>query len=126
MASREPFSRHARGGEPADEWELTRVADYAASTYGWGPPDLDEYLTDEQLVAYFDAAQERQSEHVSAEFERMVEAVRVGYIFARDQKQYDRWARKRKHTKPLSGAALEQVVMGLARAHPEYIAYGGA
>lgn len=75
------------------------------------------------MVAYLDAAQDRQSDRSAADFDSMVEAVRVGYIFARDQKQYNRWrgSRKRRRQRGLTGAALESAVMGLARTHPEYV-----
>lgn len=48
-------------------------------------------MTDEQFVAYMDAAQDRvtadgRAAHVSA-----VEAARLGAIFAQDGKQYARW-----------------------------------
>lgn len=58
----------------------------------------------------------------------MVEAFRAGAIFARDQKQYDRWRRKARRTSErpvgLTGAALESAVRGLAARNPEYVVMG--
>lgn len=58
----------------------------------------------------------------------MVEAVRAGYIFARDGKQYGKWRRAAKSGKPasrgLSGEALERAVATLAGTHPQYVVMG--
>ena len=126
MASREPFSRHPRRGDRAgDGWDLARAADFAAATYGWGRDELDR-LTDEQLVAYFDAAQERLDIAFRVEFERLVEAVRVGTIFAHDARQYTRWrsrgeARPARRERSLTGAALEAAVMRVAAIFPQNV-----
>lgn len=122
MASREPFSRNRGGGERPDTDALARAADFAASTYGWGPDVLERGLTDEQLVWYFEAAQERLERSTVAEFERLVEAVRIGTVFAHDSRQHSRWrsraAAKGKHVKSLSGAELEAAVMRVAAMFP--------
>ena len=54
----------------------------------------------------------------------MIEAFRAGYIFARDQKQYRRWSRRNGRSggsSGLTGAALENVIRGLAASNPEYV-----
>lgn len=55
----------------------------------------------------------------------MVEAVRVGYITARDRKQHAKWVRHRDRPKPggvaLTGAALEQAVARVARMFPDNV-----
>lgn len=52
----------------------------------------------------------------------MVQAVRVGTIFARDQKAYNRWRSKpSRRTASLSGAALERAVMDVARMFPQNV-----
>ena len=128
MASREPFSRHPRQRDAGggDGWDLARAAEFVADAFGWGPDYIDGVLTDEQLVAYLDAAQERIDDRRSGEFDALVEAVRVGTIFAHDAKQYGRWrSRSRNRRKPgLTGQALEQAIRSLAGAHPEYVVMG--
>ena len=56
----------------------------------------------------------------------MVDAVRIGYITARNQKALRKWQSHRKDAKPrgLSGDNLENVILGLAAAHPEYVVFG--
>jgi hypothetical protein len=92
---------------------------------------MDGSLTDEQLVAVLDAASERIAERRSADFDAMAEAVRAGSIFARDQRQYNRWRQRtrrpsagRAQSSGLVGAALERAVMGLRATHPEYVVVG--
>lgn len=130
MASREPFSRKgARGddGRSPDE-RLIGAYEFAAAEYGWSPAFLEEGLSDEQLVAYLDAASDRIGQHRKADFEASVEAVRVGTIFAHDQKAAARWrrslARQDGHQVGLTGAALEGAVATLARSNPEYVVVG--
>lgn len=132
MAGREPFSRHRRraGSTPErdDGWDATRAADYAASAYGWGPAELDR-ITDEQLVAYFDSAQERIERDSRNDYERRVEAVRIGTIFAHDSKQYASW--RARITAPvaltasdgggLSGAELDSAIDQLALRRPDLV-----
>lgn len=48
-------------------------------------------MTDEQLVAALDAAQERVADESRVRFIEATEAARIGTIFAHDAKQYDRW-----------------------------------
>lgn len=101
--------------------------EFVASAYGWGPDYVDGQLTDEQLVAYLDAAQDRLRDRARTEFDAMVEAVRAGSIFAQDGKQYRRWASRSSSGRPsrgLSGMALERAIVGLARVHPEYVVMG--
>src|SRR6185295_1507478 len=82
VASRKPFSRHAsRDGESTDDGHDTaRASEFFAYAYGWTPEYLESVLSEEQLVAYADAAQDRISDTLQAEFDRMIEAVRAGYI----------------------------------------------
>lgn len=91
MAGRPPFSRQRDRGGERSEWTVIRAAEFVASAYGWGPDYIDNRLTDEQLVAYLDAAQERLTEEGRGRFTEAVEAVRAGTIFAHEAKQYDRW-----------------------------------
>lgn len=91
MASRPPFSRQRdRNGKP-DQWAIVRAAEFVAETYRWGPDYLDTVLTDEQLVAYLDAAQTRLEGASRDRFVELVEANRIGAVFAHDAKQYARW-----------------------------------
>lgn len=66
----------------------------------------------------------------STDFDQMVEAVRVGSIFAHDQKAYDRWQRRPKaRSKPqrgLTGHALEAAVMRIANQFPDNVVVGAA
>ena len=130
MGCTPPFSRRPRRerGEP-DEWGLSGVYDFIAESYGWGRDYVDNVLTDEQLIAYLDAAQERLEVRQRNDFEGWVEAVRIGYIFARDGKQYTRWrtsSRSRsKHQRGLTGAALEQAVMRIASMFPANVEVAG-
>jgi hypothetical protein len=105
---------------------LSGVYDFIAESYGWGRDYVDNVLTDEQLVAYLDAAQERIEVRGRSEFEGWVEAVRVGYIFARDGKQYDRWrtSSRSRVKRGLTGAALEQAVMRIASMFPDNVQVG--
>lgn len=52
---------------------------------------VDRDLTDEQLVALFDADQDALAAQATATFANAVEAVRSGTIFTRDARAYDRW-----------------------------------
>lgn len=122
MGCAPPFSRRAREQrDDADEWALSGVYDFIAREFGWGRDYVDGVLSDEQLVAYLDAASERLEERHRAEFDGWVEAVRVGTIFAHDNKQYGKW-RSRPHPgrqqRGLTGAALEQAVMRIAAMFP--------
>lgn len=86
-------------------------------------------MTDEQLVALFDAALDRRKERVQADFDAQVEAVRVGTIIAHDAKAARKWqSRKRTdvRSRGLTGMDLERVVANLAIGHPEYIRFGNA
>jgi hypothetical protein len=84
-------------------------------------------LTDEQLVALFDAAYERRSARVQSDFDAMVEAVRVGTIIAHDAKAARKWqTRKRSavRSRGLTGMDLERAVAHLAISNPEYVVVG--
>jgi len=121
VASSEPFSRHGGRDERPDPLGLARAADFAAHEYGWRPDYLTNVVTDEQLVFFFDAAQDRLERHATSEFERLVEAVRVGTVFAHDKKQYGRWRSRRASTgrsRKLVGAELEAAVMRVASLFP--------
>jgi hypothetical protein len=122
VACRPPFSRqpHDATVEP-DEWRLARAAEWLASAYGWGPRDLDS-LTDEQLVAYSDAAQDRLTGAADTAFRSAIEAARLGAIFSRDQRQYDRWASSTAAKRPsLRGVALEAAVARIANIFPDNV-----
>lgn len=59
----------------------------------------------------------------------MVEATRVGYIFSRNAKAYDKWAASKRAKGPvrgLTGDALERAVMGIARQFPGNVVRGTA
>lgn len=59
----------------------------------------------------------------------MVEAVRVGTVFAHDGKQYGKWKssnRARKGGGGLTGAALEAAVMRVAQQFPDNVVRGAA
>jgi hypothetical protein len=127
-----PFSRRPRderGADDHDEWAVNGVYDFIAHEFGWGRDYVDDVLSDEQLVAYLDAAQERLEAQQRAEFDGWVEAVRAGTIFAHDDKQYGRWrTRPRKSARQqrgLTGAALEQAVMRIASIFPGQVEIGG-
>ena len=131
MGCAPPFGRVARGGEREhDEWELDRTWEFLAREYHWGPDYLEDVLTDEQLLAYADAAQERLDRHAQAELDRRVEEIRVGTIFAHDQKQYGRWKSRTRNARPgqrgLTGAALEAAVMGIREQFPDQVIGGAA
>jgi hypothetical protein len=57
-----------------------------------------------------------------------IEAVRLGYIYARDHKQYRRWRSAADQADPnrkpdgLTGLALEQHIAGLHRSRPDLVA----
>lgn len=130
MESSEPFSRHRRPDERPDEHGLARAAEFAAHEYGWRPDYLAGAVTDEQLVWYFDAAHDRLEQHATAEYERAVEAVRVGTIFAHDAKQYTSWRNRTRSAagrgRGLVGAELEAAVMRIASVFPGNVIQGAA
>lgn len=100
MACRQPFSRHraGKGGEAGQR--LIAAYEYVCATYGFrSPAEVDDGLSDEQLIAYLDAAIDRQA----ADFDSAIEAVRAGTIFARDQKAYQRWSTGRRRGTPQRG-----------------------
>lgn len=129
MASREPFSRQGAGdssdGRSLDE-RLIGAYEFAAAEYGWAPQKVEEELSDEQLVAYLDAATDRLTRTYERDFEANVEAVRAGTIFAHDKKAARKWARRRiaKTSRGLTGMALEQAVRGIAEMFPKNVIYG--
>ena len=59
----------------------------------------------------------------------MVEATRVGTVFAHDRKAYARWANRKRAKQPqrgLTGHALEAAVMGIQRRFPDNVIVGAA
>lgn len=62
-----------------------------ASAYGWGHRYVERELTDELLTLYLDAGIDRLGDLATARFNEQIEAVRAGWIFGQDQRQYDRW-----------------------------------
>lgn len=126
MVGAAPFSRHAGRGvdRAADGWDYSRAVESVAHAYGWGPDYVDAVLTDEQLIAYLDAHQERIQARAQADFDGWVEAVRVGTIFAHDNKQYGRWrakARPSQRSRGLTGEALEAAVGRIAQMFPQNV-----
>lgn len=76
-----------------------------------------------------DSAQERTDARLAGEFDTLVEAVRVGTIFAHDNKQHEKWTRRKptsRQSRSLTGAALEAAVMGIASMFPDNVHIGGA
>ncbi len=131
MACRQPFSRHVAGGDLDDTGDpglrLIGAYEFAAHAYGWTPRAVEEELSDEQLVAYLDAAHDRLEQHSTNEFRSLVEAVRAGTIFAHNKKAHDSWRQSTPATGPsraLPADRLEVAVMSLARTNPEYVVTG--
>lgn len=91
-------------------------------------PAVRETLSDEQLVAYLDAAHKRRGRDFREEFEAGVEAARMGTVFAHNVKAYRSWRRTMdRHAgrkASLSAEALEATVRSLATTHPEYVVTG--
>jgi hypothetical protein len=59
----------------------------------------------------------------------MVEATRVGTVFASNVKAYRKWANAKRTRRPgrgLTGDALERAVMGVARQFPGNVLRGAA
>jgi hypothetical protein len=86
-------------------------------------------LTDEQLVALFDAAADRRQARVQADFEAQVEAVRIGTIIAHDRKAHMKWQHRKRadaRSHGLTGMDLERAIGHLAVANPEYVVVGNA
>jgi hypothetical protein len=100
----------------------------SSQAYGWGPTTIREELSDEQLVAYFDAAAERLRAEREAEFDSRVEAARLGTIFAHDAKTYQRWHRRNAATegrrRPADDQVIEHQIMQLASMFPGAVSFG--
>jgi hypothetical protein len=131
VVSTPPSGRHARGGERADDgWDLARALEIVAAGYGWGPDYVDYTLTDEQLIAYLDAYQDRVTARRDSEFTGWVEAVRIGTIFAHDARQHRAWRAKGPRSagrqRGLTGAALEAAVARVAEMFPANVVRGPA
>lgn len=73
-----------------------------------------------------DAAQRRMVERAQFDFSGHVEASRAGWIFAHDDKQYQRWkhATSQAHSAPLDDRALELAIMNIARQFPDNVVVG--
>jgi hypothetical protein len=106
---------------------MTAAFEWVAAEYGWAPRQVRHELTDELLLAYLEAGEERHA----ALYRRQVEAQRSGYVFAYNHDAYRRWlAGQRVHPGAvagrdgggLAGAELERVVMALARTHSDIVA----
>ncbi len=71
---------------------------------------------------YLDAQVDRVEEQSEADFDSMVEAVRVGSIIARDRKAHDKWNRRnsRRLTKrgPMADAELEAAILRIGEMFP--------
>ena len=110
MASRKPFSRHRpRTGQRRSR--LDDVFAFAARTYGWTPRTIEEELTDEQLVALFDA----DADEATARWADGVETVRSGYVLGRSIKAYESWRRDvdRKTGRSPQGGSLADLARSL-------------
>lgn len=77
-------------------------------------------MTDEQLVAYLDAAHHRLGDEAEARFADSIEALRAGTIFAHDAKQYGRWRSRRR-----TGATPGKDLAALARDFGGNVTAGG-
>lgn len=88
-------------------------------------PAVRETLTDEQLVAYLDAAHDRRQREYREDFEAGVEGARMGTVFAHNLRAYRAWRRKMDQAAgrraSLSAEALEATIRHLASTHPEYV-----
>lgn len=72
-------------------------------------------------MLFLDAASDR----LSDEFREDVTAVRMGTIFASDQKQYDRWRRSvAPRQAVMDEQALEVAIMSLAQQFPDNVIRG--
>lgn len=113
MASRQPFSRHEPRGDGADDdgHGLVGTYEWASKEYGWTPTELEDRLTDEQLVAYLDAALDRTQREVDVRFRDRVEASRLGYLFAHDARSYAIWARNQPRPRRQSNVPSDDVIM---------------
>jgi hypothetical protein len=131
VACRTPFSRHrhrdVREGSSAAE-RLARAYEFAVSEWKWTHDYIEGELTDALFVWYLDAAVDRVESATRWSFESAVETARLGYIYARDQKQYRRWRSDQKALHPersqpgLTGMALEQHIATLHRSRPDLVA----
>jgi hypothetical protein len=129
VACRQPFSRRDADGDLDERGPDERLLDafeFVAAEYGWKVQEVDEELSDEQLVSYLDSASSRIERRARADFDGWVEAVRLGTIVAHDAALYRRWKRDRdaKPTKPMSDAAIEAGIMRLAGMFPENVMRG--
>jgi hypothetical protein len=126
-----PFARHgARGRTGATETEpegspLTAYEWISATYPGLSSPSrIEDELTDEQLLGYLDAAQDRIAAAAEGKFNSMVEAVRVGTVFAHNKREYQRWARGQSQPKRgsgLTGQALEAAVNRIGSMFPDNV-----
>lgn len=107
-----------------------RQYEFLASTYGWTASQVQASITDEQLVhVYTDAAQTRVDRDDEEAYDRMVEATRLGVVYAYNPKAYQRWRRRQTVQNPrrrrsLSPAALESAMANIARQFPDNVTYG--
>lgn len=80
------------------------------------------------LVLLLDAAIDRVEKRVQTDFDRAVDAVRIGNVIARDRKAASRWdravARRTGTRHGLSGASLEHAIASLRATNPEYVVVG--
>lgn len=82
-------------------------------------------MSDEQLLYYLEAAEAREQR----EFSNRIEAARLGYVFARNQKAHARWRREQDRLNdkpaPMNEAALMHALSRVAGMFPENVIYGG-
>jgi hypothetical protein len=121
----EPGGATDRAGgvrEPADDDPDSRVwplFDFVAARYGWTVEQVRATLTDEQFAGYLEAAGDAVSERAEADWERMVEAVRTGYVIARSQKAATRWDAR--HAQPMTPQSAEQQMRLLMKQFPDNV-----
>lgn len=80
-------------------------------------------MTDEQLIAYLDSAQDRITADAERSFDDAVEAVRIGTVAAHQKDFYRKWRNRPKRVKQqsLSDAALESAIMNIAKMFPDNV-----
>jgi hypothetical protein len=74
------------------------------------------------MVLLLDEEVDRTRDRVRAEFDRAIEAVRAGTVFAHNIAEARKWRRKRdRKIKPLSEVALLGAIMNIARIFPDNV-----
>lgn len=99
-----------------------------AAEYGWTVRRIRSELTDELLLLYVDALVDRVEQDHEDRFDALVNATRLGVVFAHEPKHFATWNRRRKRQRGqavgLTGAALEAAVSSWQMTMPMYIVEG--